>query len=222
MNARIVDRLAPLLRPQTLVFLAVLAAVTLGIAVLVRVRATYKADLRATLYLQRLESPGLTRLARAFTWLGNSLTIVVATVVIGGFWLFRDLAGAAVVLAASLLSLPINAAIKNMVDRERPGENDAGVRTHGGPRWSYSYPSGHSMGAAAFYGTLAALIYMSFPEHPIKWIAISALGILPVLIGLSRVYLGAHWLSDIVGGWAGGVLFVLGLAAIYRPEAIPG
>ena len=111
------------------------------------------------------------------------------------------------------LALPINAIVKNIVDRHRPGEAEAKI--HPGPRWGFSYPSGHSMGAAAFYGFLAFLCWILIPELPLRIALTSMFALLPILVGLSRVYLGAHWASDVVGGWAGGLFVATPLALLY-------
>lgn len=181
-------------------------------SILVRIKATYRIDLAITTYFQKLDHPWLTKLAHGATFAGNSSTIILLTLPVGGWLIYRGMADAAVLLALAHVSLLVSTAVKHMVDRERPGEKEA--RNYGGPRWSFSYPSGHSMGSAAFYGFIGALIAMSAPGiNPWAWV----FAVIPMAIGLSRVYLGAHWFSDVVGGWTGGIWFVFLLAALYKP-----
>lgn len=207
------ERLERLLLPETLIFLGLLAFALLMISVVVRVKATYRYDLAATLWLQRLESPLLTKLALAATTLGNASTLVaLAAIGLVSGWATRRLE-AGIILAASLVALPINAIWKNVVDRQRPGQEEA--KLFGGPRWSFSFPSGHAMGTAAFYGTLAALLWVAIPNGSMRVGEASFLFLLPALCGLSRIYLGAHWLSDVVAGWTAGATVALAAVALY-------
>jgi membrane-associated phospholipid phosphatase len=206
------ERAQLLARAETLKTLASVGAALFLFSILVRVKATYRIDLAATTYLQRLDHNWMTKLARWATFAGNSSTIILLTIPVGIFLVWRGDALAAVLLALSHLSLVVSTIVKHIVDRERPGEKEA--RIYGGPRWSFSYPSGHSMGSAAFYGFIGALIAMSAPGiNPWAWL----FALIPLVIGLSRVYLGAHWFSDVVGGWTGGIWFVFALTALYKP-----
>ena len=65
----------------------------------------------------------------------------------------------------------------------------------------YSFPSGHSMISMAFYGYLIYLIYKYVENKNVKWILISLLSVLICFIGISRIYLGVHYTSDVLGGF---------------------
>lgn len=83
---------------------------------------------------------------------------------------------------------------KNIFKRERPNIKRL-VIEHG-----YSYPSGHTISAVSFYGFLIFLVVISSIVIPIKIVLISLLGLLILVIGFSRIYLGVHYFSDVVGG----------------------
>ncbi len=207
------DHLARLLKPQSLAVLLTTTAIVTILAILIRLRATYNTDLLATKSLQNFEHPWATRLARWATWMGNSLTIILLCVGVTGIAAFSGEGTAAVLAPLTLVALPLNALVKNIVDRKRPGEEEA--RIHPGPRWGFSYPSGHSMGSAAFYGFLAFLCWILVPGLPLRVTLGLAFALLPIFVGISRVYLGAHWASDVVGGWAGGLFVTTPLALLY-------
>ena len=89
----------------------------------------------------------------------------------------------------------LNQLLKRILQRPRPEEfriiNESG----------YSFPSGHSMISMAFYGYLIYLIYRYIKNKYIKWSLIVLLSILICLIGISRIYLGVHYTSDVLGGF---------------------
>lgn len=208
------DHFARLLKPQSLAVLLTTTLIVAILAILIRLRATYDIDLAATKALQRFENPWATRVAKWATWMGNSLTVILLCLGVAAICAYGKQGEVAVLAPFSLLALPINAIVKNLVDRKRPGEEEAKI--HPGPRWGFSYPSGHSMGSAAFYGFLAFLCWILVPEFPLRVTLTAAFAFLPLLVGVSRVYLGAHWLSDVVGGWAGGLFVAVPLALLYN------
>jgi len=146
--------------------------------------------------------------------MGNSLTVILLCAGVVAISLVGEQGPLVVLAPFTLLALPINAFVKNIVDRKRPGEDEAKI--HPGPRWGFSYPSGHSMGSAAFYGFLAFVCWFLVPTFPLRVALVSTFALLPVCVGISRIYLGAHWLSDVVAGWAGGLFVAVPLALLYR------
>ena len=89
----------------------------------------------------------------------------------------------------------LNALLKNIIQRPRP-EGIKLIIEKG-----YSFPSGHSMASMAFYGFIIYLIYKYVKNKKIKWTLIVLLSILIISIGLSRIYLGVHYTSDVIGAF---------------------
>ena len=107
-------------------------------------------------------------------------------------------------VAAPAIGGLISGSVKQLYARQRPpGGLLLNERT-------YSFPSGHSLTAAA---VMIALCYVMAREKMISWpVAIALGGLVPLLVGLSRLYLDVHWTTDVVGGWTAG-LFIASLAA---------
>jgi len=108
----------------------------------------------------------------------------------------------------------LNMELKGYVKRARPPYHEAAHAT------GYSFPSGHSMAAFIAYGMLAYILIHLIPHRRGRQAVVGALAGLVLSIGFSRMFLGAHWLSDVVGGFAAGACW-LGLC-ITAIEIIPG
>lgn len=99
----------------------------------------------------------------------------------------------------------LNQIFKFILQRPRPTENRI-INENG-----YSFPSGHSMISMAFYGFLIYLIYKYVKNKKLKYISITLISILIIFIGISRIYLGVHYTSDVLAGF----LFSISYLIIY-------
>ncbi len=99
--------------------------------------------------------------------------------------------------------------IKNGVGRARPALIDHLVQV-----WSASFPSGHAANSAIVYLTVALLLMQIVESRSSRWYLISVAVLLVTAIGVSRVYLGVHWPSDVLAGWSFGTLWALGWWAL--------
>jgi undecaprenyl-diphosphatase len=146
--------------------------------------------------------PALITIARIFTALGEPTVLVGAGFLVAGWlWWNGRARFALMLLAVILVGRGITEVEKLAVARPRPELEPhlAIVRT-------WSFPSGHATSSMIFYLTLALALGAG---KPWQRIAAAAAVLLSLLIGVSRVMLGVHWPSDVVGGWAFGLLWVL-------------
>jgi undecaprenyl-diphosphatase len=205
---------ARLMYPVTMGTLIGFALILIAASILVRTRATYAFDLRVTKAFQRREAPGVTSIMRFLTFLSNAPTLVFIGIAVIGFGLATRAIVPALYAAGTLVAAPLNIWMKRFFDRERPGESEVRVDVHG-DRFGFSYPSGHSMCSAAFYGFLAFLVFIYMHDSRIREPLVAFLALLPLGVGVSRIYLGDHWFSDVVGGWAFGVVIAVMAAVMY-------
>lgn len=140
-----------------------------------------------------LISDGFTPIAKGITHLGGVYGIGIVTAVL--LLVLKEKREKILVLVNLFLVVALNQCLKQLVQRPRPTEyriiDQAG----------YSFPSGHSMVSMAFYGYLIYLIYQHIGQSLWKWIGIAALGALILSIGVSRIYLGVHYTSDVLAGF---------------------
>ncbi|MDO3386322.1 phosphatase PAP2 family protein [Gilvimarinus sp. SDUM040013] len=142
---------------------------------------------------------------RDVTALGSNVILTLLTLIVMGYLVLcqrRRLA--VVVLVSSLGSLCANSLLKDAYERDRPD-----LVPHGTEVYTASFPSGHSMVAAATYLTLAVLLARAEKRRRLRaYYLISALTI-TLLVGMSRLYLGVHWPTDVLAGWTGGAGWAL-------------
>jgi undecaprenyl-diphosphatase len=172
-------------------------------------------DTVVTQYIQSFATNELTKVAILITQIGSPRFDIIVMVISGSYLLFRlKHTWETLVLAISLAGGGLlNYALKNIFHRTRP---DIQHLVNAG---GYSFPSGHAMISATFYGMLGYLIWLNLHErnNP-SWFVIVVTAILITAIGVSRIYLGVHFPSDVVAGFAAGGIWliacILGLQAI--------
>lgn len=119
---------------------------------------------------------------------------------------FRDSVFAAVALGGSAL---LNVATKQLYARDRPSLWESIA-----PESTFSFPSGHAMGSA----TLALVLVLLCWRTRWRWWMVGAMAIFVPMVGLSRVYLGVHYPSDILAGWAAASVWTVGAWLAVRPR----
>ena len=135
----------------------------------------------------------ITTIAKIITTIGSGYVIIpICIISVIYFWKKKEAKYIAINLITIFFS---NQLLKRIVERPRP-EGFRIVEELG-----YSFPSGHSMVSMAFYGLFIYFIYKKVKNKYIKWTSISVLTLLIALIGISRVYLGVHYASDVLAGF---------------------
>ena len=134
-----------------------------------------------------------TPIAKFITNFGGAIFLVIATITL--FIVIKNKKIGISILSNVAIVTVLNQLIKRILQRPRPTEYRIIEET------GYSFPSGHSMVSMAFYGYFIYLIYKYVKNKYIKWISIVLLSILICSIGISRIYLGVHYTSDVLGGF---------------------
>ncbi len=142
-----------------------------------------------------------TPIAKFITNFGGAIFII--TLMITLFILIKDKKIGLSIFLNLVIATTLNQLLKRILQRPRPTEYRIIEET------GYSFPSGHSMVSMAFYGYLIYLIYKYLENKYIKWTLIVLLSILICSIGISRIYLGVHYTSDVLGGFLASISYLV-------------
>ena len=172
----------------------------------------YTFDNIVSQYIISYRTEELSTIFRFITDLGDFAAYVIFSVLLTIILIVNKEKGIFIfqIIVVSVLSFYINLFLKEFYDRARPDAEQLVKVSH------LSFPSGHAMSAAAYYGFL---IYLSVRYFKYFWlkVAVTIFCIILILgIGISRVYLGVHYPSDVVAGFLGGVLWMTFCVVIFN------
>lgn len=205
------------MRPHPALWLALWLAALAGFIVMAAFASahnTFPADIWLAHRLQDIHSGFFSDVLNSTAGFADLPLLIFATVV--GTVVFFALAGpvpALLVLASVPLGRPFNIAMKALVDRPRPSSSIIRVE---GPNSDAAFPSGHAEAAIALYGMLFYLVTVYVKDARVRLPLQLLFAWVIVLTGLQRVYSGAHWPSDVVGGTLLGGLALAALIAAHR------
>lgn len=158
-----------------------------------------------------IRTPWLTEVVKAITFMGNTNTIVTLCVLLlvvplvkGKFGLQITKKVGIPIAATAIIGSAINKTIKHTILRPRPD-----VSLHLIEQGGWSFPSGHSISGLLMYGLLAWLIRRYVKDKSVANAATVILTMLWIGVGLSRIYLGVHYPTDVLGGWMLGMVIMM-------------
>ena len=156
-------------------------------------------------------SPPLTAAMRGITQLGSPEFLILISVVLVWrlAWMGRKRA-ATLLTVGAIGALVLNELLKQLFHRHRPDAFFGYAEPLG-----YSFPSGHAISSACFYGVAAAIIAARTRSRIKKALVWTGAALLAGLIGFSRIYLGVHYPSDVIAGYAAAIVWVTALRAAY-------
>jgi undecaprenyl-diphosphatase len=167
-----------------------------ALALLVANGLTQQVDEAVLLWMYDRANPWLDSWASKLTALGSTVVVVMVVLVATLFlWISRHRWSVALLWTAMLGSAVLSKSLKSMFDRPRP---ELWERMHAGDA---SFPSGHAMSAVVIYGTLAYLVARLEKDRTVRRLTLGVAGMVIVLIGLTRLYLGVHYPSDVLAGY---------------------
>jgi membrane-associated phospholipid phosphatase len=164
---------------------------------------THAFDTSVLFAIQKLQQPWLTPIMVFITNIGDPTLLVSLCVIVSiGLVVRKQKSEAMTVAIAAFGALGLNFLLKQLFERSRPALWSRVVDVR-----FYSFPSGHAMLSIVIYGILGYLLTTRYPNQR-GWIVLGT-SILIVLIGFSRLYLGVHWLTDVIAGYAAGFVWLM-------------
>jgi undecaprenyl-diphosphatase len=161
-------------------------------------------DRAVTLGMRELHSPSNDRAARIVSFFGSHFFILPATVLVSGaLWLKGHRASALLFSGSVFGGFALNALLKIAFTRHRPDLWPALVT-----ELTYSFPSGHATMATVFFGGAAAVVLHLSPRPLVRAATLVFATAATLMIAASRVYLGAHWTTDVAAGALVGLFWV--------------
>jgi undecaprenyl-diphosphatase len=154
--------------------------------------------------VQSIQSPAMISLMALITELGAVWWFAVGTGIVSVWlWIKKKRIAALFFIFTISAGGILNSTLKEIFQRDRPrlyAEYDA---------VGFSFPSGHAMGSMIFYGFLIYLCLVSGLRRQLKWLAAAMLFILILFVGFSRIYLSVHFFTDILAGFAAGIIWLV-------------
>jgi len=174
-------------------------------------------DLEVELWLRGFQSPAFMALMGVVSFLGDSWVPVIQVLAIATLCALRKKWLEAVFVVATLSAGVLAGVLKALVGRPRPPAFSLNPYDLFPSFNSYAYPSGHVLFFVVFYGFLAWLSWKHLKGW-LRWVSISVCAALIVLIGPSRILLGEHWVSDVIGSYLIGTFWLICLILLYEIE----
>jgi undecaprenyl-diphosphatase len=173
-------------------------------------------DRPITSYVVDHRTAWLTIAMRAVTTLGSTAVLIPVIAVTGASFKLRrgTWTPLALLAIAQLGSIALYDTVKVLVARPRPAVGHLVATATG-----YAFPSGHATQAVAVWGAIALLLIPTVSNRTGKIAGGAAAAVIAMLVGVSRVYLGVHWSTDVLGGWALGALW-LTVLVVSRPQSV--
>jgi undecaprenyl-diphosphatase len=207
----------PARRSRSLFFQALLFSAIIAFGCLtffVKTTPSFSIDLQITRAIQSIDSPFFAGFMQLISWPGflpQSLLITLLIAFILYMYSLRWEACTAVL--AMLLSGATNELVKTVVGRPRPTIDVVNVFE---VLTSYSFPSGHVMLYTILFGYICYLMYTLLKRSILRSLLLGIFGIFILFVGPSRIYLGQHWASDVLGAYLLGGVLLAGMILVYQ------
>jgi undecaprenyl-diphosphatase len=181
---------------------------------LVETTPSFAIDLQITRAIQAIDSPIFAVLMRLISWPGFlPQSVLIILLIAFTLYMYRLRWESVLSLLTALISGVTNQSVKYMIQRPRPASDLVDVFE---TLASYSFPSGHVMFYVTFFGFVWYVIYTVLKRSVQRSLLLTFFGAFIILVGVSRIYLGQHWASDVLGAYLLGSLILVGIIGFHQ------
>lgn len=171
----------------------------------------FKFDNAVYTTISKFISEPVTIFTKILTTIGSAYVIIPVCLISVIIFLIKKEKRKSIYIFANLITIFLsNQLLKGIIQRPRP-EGFRMIEETG-----YSFPSGHSMVSMAFYGLYIYMIYKGIKNKYLKWTLIALIGVLIIGIGISRIYLGVHYASDVIAGFCLSISYLVLFISLTR------
>lgn len=195
------------------VIIGLIAAIVFGmLAGIMREGVTQPMDEHVLRWFEAQRTPAMDRIMMHITTLGNGVVIIMVALVASVFlWATNHRWSVYILMVGMIGGKLLNSALKLVFDRDRPSVVQLLHEVT-----SQSFPSGHAMGAFITYGTIGYLVARLEPSRRLRVFTWALAGAVVLAIGVSRMYLGVHYPSDVIAGYLAGLAWLAFVASSVR------
>jgi len=193
---------------RLVILLVLLLASGIALSLAAHIFGVFRFDMKVALALRGEDNPVIAAVMTGVSFLGDGWVPVILVLAVSVIWAIRRKWLEVMFVIATLSSVVLAGVLKVLVGRPRPPRIAMNPSDLFQSFNQYAYPSGHVLFFVVFFGFVAFLAWKHLADW-MRWVTISICAILIVLIGPSRIYLGEHWVSDVIGSYIIGSFWLI-------------
>ncbi|MEX2314374.1 MAG: phosphatase PAP2 family protein [Thermomicrobiales bacterium] len=188
----------------TLLFIITSIVVTVQLSVEAAEEETISGDVMVSGWVQRATVPGVGYVVEFLNDIGRPIPLALITGIVASGLLSRGRYAEAILILPATGTHAVNALLKNVIQSPRPTDGHVRIQDHAA---GFGFPSGHTMAVVVVFGVIAYLAWRLIDHRQLQY-AIHAVVVVAIVgIGFSRIYSGAHWPTDVLGGYLWGAFY---------------
>ncbi len=186
---------------------------TVQLSVAAAEEETVSGDVLVSSWVQRASLPGIAYLVEFLNWIGRPIPLAMLTGVVAIGLMSRRRYAEAILILPATGTHAVNAILKNVIQSPRPSSEHVTIHDHA---TGFGFPSGHTMAVVVFCGVVAYLAWRLIERRHYQYAVHACVALAVVGIGFSRIYSGAHWPSDVLGGYLWGMFYTGALVLMFH------
>lgn len=191
--------------------------ITLQLSVEAAEEETIPGDVLISTWVQGASIPGVEYLVELLNWIGRPFPLALLTGVVAVGLMSRRRYVEAILVLPTMATHAFNALLKNVIQRPRPTGEQVRIQDQAA---GFGFPSGQTMAVVVFCGVIVYLAWRLIEHRRLRYCVHALVALVITGIGFSRIYSGAHWPSDVLGGYLWGI-FYTGLLVLFLHRLQP-